>query len=86
MKFFEIIVNQKINHIKPNELLQLAKQYNVTLTPQEANHISQLLVGKGINIFDPQQREKLIQQIAKITGLSKAKQMEQIFHQMIGSS
>ncbi|MDQ7860773.1 DUF2624 family protein [Peribacillus frigoritolerans] len=32
MKLFEMMVNHKINNIRPDELLSLAKQHKVALT------------------------------------------------------
>jgi len=85
MKLFEMMVNHKINQIKPDELLALAAQYQVSLTQQEAVGITRLLAGQNINIFDPRQRQTVIGRIAGITGMNKAKQIENIFYQLTGS-
>lgn len=85
MKLIEMVVNHKMNTIKPEELLALAGQYQVSLTQSEAAQISQLLVGKNINIFDARQRQTLIGRIAGIIGMNRAKQIENIFYQMTGS-
>lgn len=85
MKLIEMVVNHKMNHIKPEELLALAEQYQVSLTKSEAVQISQLLAGQNINIFDARQRQTLIGRIAGITGMNKAKQIENIFYQLTGA-
>ena len=85
MKLVEMMVNHKINQIKPDELLALAQQYQVSLTKNEAVQISKLLVGQNINIFDARQRQTLIGRIAGKIGMSKAKQMENIFYQLTGA-
>lgn len=85
MKLFEMMINHKINQIKPNDLLALAAQYQVPLSQSEAEQISELLVGQNINIFDARQRQNLIGRIAGITGINKAKQIENIFYQLMGS-
>lgn len=85
MKLVEMMVNHKINQIKPDELLALAQQYQVSLTKNEAVQISKLLVGQNINIFDARQRQTLIGRIAGKIGMSKAKQIENIFYQLTGS-
>lgn len=85
MKLVEMMVNHKINQIKPDELLALAQEYQVSLTKNEAVQISKLLVGQNINIFDARQRQTLIGRIAGKIGMSKAKQMENIFYQLTGS-
>lgn len=85
MKLIEMVVNHKMNHIKPEELLALAEQYQVSLTKSEAVQISQLLAGQNINIFDARQRQTLIGRIAGIVGMNKAKQIENIFYQLTGA-
>lgn len=85
MKLIEMVVNHKMNHIKPDELLALAGQYQVSLTQSEAVQISQLLAGQNINIFDARQRQTLIGRIAGIIGMNRAKQIENIFYQMTGT-
>lgn len=85
MKLIEMVVNHKMNHIKPEELLALAEQYQVSITKSEAVQISQLLAGQNINIFDARQRQTLIGRIAGITGMNKAKQIENIFYQLTGT-
>lgn len=85
MKLIEMVVNHKMNTIKPEELITLAGQYQVSLTHSEAVQISQLLVGQNINIFDARQRQTLIGRIAGIIGMNRAKQIENIFYQMTGS-
>ena len=85
MKLIEMVVNHKMNQIKPDELLTLAGQYQVSLTQSEAVQISQLLAGQNVNIFDARQRQTLIGRIAGITGMNKAKQIENIFYQLTGA-
>lgn len=85
MKLIEMVVNHKMNHIKPDELLALAGQYQVSLTQSEAVQISQLFAGQNINIFDARQRQTLIGRIAGIIGMNRAKQIENIFYQMTGT-
>jgi len=84
MKFLESIVNMKLNSIRGNELMQLARQYGITLTPEEAAAISQKLRGKNYNIFDPNERKYVINQISTIVGTNRANQIEQIFLSMTG--
>lgn len=84
MKFLESIVNMKLNSIRSRELMQLARQYGITLTPEEAEAISQKLRGKNYNLFDPNQRKTIIHQISAIVGTNRASQIEQIFLSMTG--
>lgn len=41
-----MMVNHKMNQMKPNELLALAGQYQVSLSQTEAVQITQLLAGQ----------------------------------------
>ena len=84
MKFLESIVNMKLNSIRSGELLQMARQYGITLTPQEAEAIAQKLRGKNYNIFDINQRKNVITQIATVVGPNRAAQIEQVFLSMTG--
>ncbi|PLT30989.1 DUF2624 family protein [Peribacillus deserti] len=82
MKFYEMMVNQKINNIKRDELLKIGRQYGVILSPEHAEKIASILNGKNINIFDPQQRQQVIQNIAAIAGKKTALQIESIFNKL----
>ncbi|WP_199880623.1 DUF2624 family protein [Bacillus massiliglaciei] len=82
MKLFEMMVNHKINHIQPDELLALARQHQVALTQDQAVKITKLLNGKNINIFHAGQRQQVINQIAAITGVDTARQIEMIFRKL----
>ncbi|WP_409289312.1 DUF2624 family protein [Peribacillus sp. SCS-37] len=82
MKFYEMMVNQKINNIKPAELLKIGRQYGVVLSNEHAEKISALLYGKQINIFDPQQRKSVLDQITLIAGKKTASQIENLFTQL----
>ncbi|MFD6441689.1 DUF2624 family protein [Peribacillus sp. NPDC060186] len=82
MKLFEIMVNHKINNIRPDELLNLAKQHQVSLTQKQAQDISALLAGKNINIFNIRQRQNVLGQIANVAGASTAREIEALFNNL----
>ncbi|MFJ7363562.1 DUF2624 family protein [Peribacillus frigoritolerans] len=82
MKLFEMMVNHKINSIRPDELLSLAKQHNVALTQKQAQDITALLAGKNINIFDIRQRQNVLGQITKVAGASTAREIESLFNNL----
>ncbi|WP_019242592.1 MULTISPECIES: DUF2624 family protein [Bacillus] len=84
MRFLESIINMKLNSIRKDELLQLARQYQVQLTPNEAEKICQTLRGKNYNLFHPEQRRYVVSQIAGIVGNERAAQIEQIFLSFTG--
>lgn len=84
MRFLESIINMKINSIRRDELLQLAKQYGVTLSASEADQICQALRGKNYNLFHPDQRKVVVNKISEIVGIDRARQIEQIFLSFTG--
>lgn len=81
MKLFENVVNHKINNVTYEEIIKYSKQFNVTISTDHAKKVEKLIRGKGINIFNDQERVRLIKDIAKITGPETAKQLNQLFQQ-----
>lgn len=82
MKLFEMMINHKVNTITPDELLRLAKQYNVSLTTQQAKAVSAIVAGKNINVFNKDERLKALKQVEAKTGLATANELEEIFNQL----
>ncbi|MFD9627834.1 DUF2624 family protein [Peribacillus muralis] len=82
MKLFEMMVNHKINNIRPHELLSLASQHKVALTQKQAQDITALLAGKNINIFDIRQRQTVLGQITNVAGASTAREIESLFNNL----
>ncbi|MCC5801545.1 DUF2624 domain-containing protein [Rossellomorea vietnamensis] len=83
MKLLQNVINHKINHITNDELLKHAKQYNISLTPEQTKAIVASVKGKNINIFDDTQRSKLVKNLARIIGPAKAKEINSLFLQLI---
>lgn len=82
MKLFEMMVNHKINQIRPDELLSLAKQHQISLTQKQAYDITALLAGKNINIFDIRQRQNVLGQITQVAGANTARAIETLFNNL----
>ncbi|WP_158555862.1 DUF2624 domain-containing protein [Peribacillus glennii] len=82
MKLFEMMINHKVNTITPDELLRLAKQYNVNLTVGDAKTVAGIVAGKNINVFNKAERMKALKQIEMKTGLATANELEEIFKQL----
>lgn len=82
MKFLETMINMKINSISTNELMKYADNYQIRITKMEAEQIANYLRGKNINIFNDQDRLKVIKEISKISGPTTAKQVNQLFIQL----
>lgn len=82
MNIIQTIINKKVNGITPKELLKLSQQYQVTITPDQANKIAVLMNGKNINIYDLTQRKQLLAQIASVTSTGTAQQIDTIFQKL----
>ncbi|MCA1063421.1 DUF2624 domain-containing protein [Rossellomorea sp. AcN35-11] len=83
MKLLQNVINHKINNITNEELFKYAKQYNISLTSQQATSIVSTVKGKNINIFDDGQRSRLVKKLARLIGPAKAKEINQLFLQLI---
>jgi hypothetical protein len=83
MKLLQNVINHKINTINRSELLKYASQYNISLTAKQADAIVGSVKGNNINIFDDQSRSKLVKELAKSIGPTKAKEINQLFLQLI---
>ncbi|NQD66254.1 DUF2624 domain-containing protein [Bacillus haikouensis] len=83
MKLLQNVINHKINNINRSELLKYASQYNISLTTKQTDAIVGSVKGKNINIFDDLSRSKLVKELAKLIGPSKAKEINQLFLQLI---
>ncbi|KAA0560521.1 DUF2624 domain-containing protein [Rossellomorea aquimaris] len=83
MKLLQNVINHKINNITNEELLKYANQYNISLTSQQATSIVASVKGKNINIFNDSKRSKLVKELARLIGPAKAKEINQLFLQLI---
>ena len=79
MILFQKIINQKLNNISVEELMQYAKQFNVTIDRAQAIQVVKTMQGQNINIFNMNERKQLLAKIARITSPETAQQVNQIF-------
>ena len=84
MKFLENLVNMKLNSIRRGDLLQLAKQNGIALSPAEADQIAMELNGKNYNLFNDSHRNMILNKISGIVGNERAKQIEYVFLKLTG--
>ncbi|WP_062355805.1 DUF2624 domain-containing protein [Bacillus kwashiorkori] len=82
MKFFQNIINMKINSVTGDELLKYGKQFQIHVTKEQADKIAAYLRGKNVNIFNDTERANVIKEIAKIAGPNTAKKVNQLFIQL----
>ncbi|WP_102274543.1 DUF2624 domain-containing protein [Cytobacillus massiliigabonensis] len=81
MKIFENIINHKIGSITGDELLKYGKQFQIIITKQQADKIAAYLRGKQVNIFNDEERTKVVKEIAKIAGPETARAVNKLFIQ-----
>ncbi len=81
MKIFENIINHKVSTITADELLKYGEQFQISISKEQAKKIAGYLQGKQVNIFDDNERAKLIKAIAKIAGPETAKEVNRLFIQ-----
>ncbi|MFC7393327.1 DUF2624 family protein [Scopulibacillus cellulosilyticus] len=76
-------VNQKINHITPQELLQLSQQYGFDLSRTQAEKISKLLRGKNIDIFNDRDRHQVLQNVSQNIDANLATEINRMFNEFM---
>jgi hypothetical protein len=81
MSLFENIINHKISTITADELLKYANQFQISITRSEAAKIAAYLRGTKVNIFSDAERAKLVKEIAKVSGVETAKEVNRLFLQ-----
>lgn len=86
MILFQKIIHQKINHLKPEELVAYAKQYDISITRKQAEKLLQLVKGKKIDVFNDQERIALLRQVAKITSKETAHKANELFWQFMNGN
>ncbi|RSK27867.1 DUF2624 family protein [Bacillus sp. HMF5848] len=84
MNVLHQMVIQKIKATTPEELITYAKQYDITLSMQQAKKVVKLI--KQTNpedIYDNTKRRKLLKKIAVITNIKVAKQLNEMFNKYL---
>lgn len=84
MILFQKIINQKLNTLDADGLLQLAKQNSLSIDQIQAQAIVKIIRGKNINIFNDEERIRLLKRVAAITSPATAQQVNQLLQQFIG--
>jgi len=78
MSIFQNIINHKLNTLTADELLKYADQYQLSLSKKEAIQIANYVKGKQVNIFNDGERSQLIRELAKITNIHTAKEVNRL--------
>ncbi len=80
MNIYQQIVNQKLKTLTPDDLLKYGKQYNIHVTKEQATNVLHLIRKKThINIFNPDEKNQLLREIAQITSPEVARKLNQLF-------
>ncbi|WP_227934954.1 DUF2624 family protein [Alkalihalobacillus deserti] len=61
--FMQQLVNNKVNSLTSKELLDLAAQYNIQLSPQQAKEVIAILRSEQIDVSNQAQVEKIIHRL-----------------------
>ncbi|SFA54019.1 Protein of unknown function [Anoxybacillus pushchinoensis] len=83
MNVYHKIVQHKMKSITAAELMMYAKQYNVSLSPKDAEIVVQMMREKTIDVFNEQARKDWIRELAYQTSPQLAKQANDFIRQFI---
>ncbi|RBW70527.1 DUF2624 family protein [Bacillus taeanensis] len=77
------MVNYKLNHLTIDELLELSKKYNVTITRVQAQKVIQILQREKVDIANLKQRQRILTTIGKETNPRLMKQIDMLLTQLL---
>lgn len=80
---FQKIVLQRLNQVTADEVLKYAKQYEIHVTKTQALEVEKLVKGKNINIFNEEERNKLLKQVEAVTSKEAVQLLNQLFAQYV---
>lgn len=83
MKLIQNVVNKKINHLTIPELFKYCEQYNITITHLQAEQVISTIQQKWIDIYNPQDRLELLNNIALISNKETAQKVNQLLKKLI---
>ncbi|MCT8139703.1 DUF2624 domain-containing protein [Anaerobacillus sp. CMMVII] len=75
------MVNNKLNSIKKDELIHLAKQYQFKITEAQAKKIIAILRSETIDVSNLAQRERILAKIKQQVDAKTEKQMNEMLKQ-----
>jgi Mn-dependent DtxR family transcriptional regulator len=80
MNIYQQIVNQKLKTLTPEDLMKYGKQYDIDVTKQQATNVLKLIrKKKNVNIFNPDEKNQLLREIARVTSPEVARKLNQLF-------
>ncbi|WP_453994943.1 DUF2624 domain-containing protein [Bacillus nitroreducens] len=80
MNIYQQIVNQKLKTLTPTDLIKYGKQYDIHVTREQATSVLKLIRKRThINIFNPDEKNQLLREIAQLTSPEVARKLNQLF-------
>lgn len=80
MNIYQQIINQKLKTLTPGDLVKYGKQYEIYVTKEQAANVLKLIRSKkNINIFNPEEKNQLLREIARVTSPDVARKLNQLF-------
>ncbi|KAB8128613.1 DUF2624 family protein [Gracilibacillus oryzae] len=81
--FKKMILLRKLQSLDPVTLYNYAKQYEIPLTKEQAEKISQHLKNNSYDPTRASDRTQMLKKLAQITDLKTAQKCQQIFQKLI---
>lgn len=80
MNIYQQIINQKLKTLTPDDLMKYGKQYDIYVSKEQATNVLKLIrKNKNINIFNPEEKNQLLREIARVTSPEVARKLNQLF-------
>jgi flavoprotein len=80
VNIYQQIINQKLKTLTPGDLVKYGKQYEIYVTKEQAANVLKLIRSKkNINIFNPEEKNQLLREIARVTSPEVARKLNQLF-------
>ncbi|WP_245864055.1 DUF2624 domain-containing protein [Fredinandcohnia onubensis] len=80
MNIYQQIINQKLKTLTPDDLMKYGKQYDIYVSKEQATNVLKLIQkNKNINIFNPEEKNQLLREIARVTSPEVARKLNQLF-------
>ncbi|WP_257215712.1 DUF2624 domain-containing protein [Fredinandcohnia onubensis] len=80
MNIYQQIINQKLKTLTPDDLMKYGKQYDIYVSKEQATNVLKIIrKNKNINIFNPDEKNQLLREIARVTSPEVARKLNQLF-------
>ncbi|MEH7388091.1 DUF2624 domain-containing protein [Bacillus sp. JJ1521] len=80
MNIYQQIINQKLKTLTPDDLIKYGKPYDIQVTKAQATNVLKLIrKKKNMNIFNSDEKNQLLREIAQITSPEVARKLNQLF-------